>query len=160
MSVCAVASSFAKGFLRVVENNIMVQNTLHPHVWPSDSEDVVRRNIVFLPYRPIRLAGWGKEVDFNLLHHSGMLQPRPAVSLQELSVQDAHSLEGDARFVDLERGHFTVHSDSPAIKLGFREIALYEYGVRSPKLRALARAPNIGRLLRVQPVSTEKVVPL
>jgi hypothetical protein len=149
-----------EGFLRVVENNIMVQNTLHPHVWPVDSEDVVRRNIVFLPYRPIRPAGWGKEVDFNLLHHSGMLQPQPAVSLQRLSGQDAHSLEADAGFLDLERGDFTLHSDSPAIKLGFRKIALYEYGVRSPKLRALARTPDIPRLLQVQPVSTEKVVPL
>jgi hypothetical protein len=45
-----------EGFLRVVENNIMVRNTLHPQVWPSDSEDVVRRNIVFTPYRPIRPA--------------------------------------------------------------------------------------------------------
>ena len=149
-----------EGFLRVVENNIMVQNTLHPHVWPADSEDVVRHNIVFLPYRPIRPEGWGKEVDFNLLHHSGMLKPQPAVSLQKLSGQDAHSLEGDAGFLDSERGHFTVHSDSPAIKLGFREIPLYEYGVRSPKLRALARTPDIRRLLQVQPVSTEKVVPL
>lgn len=149
-----------EGFLRVVENNIMVRNTLHPHVWPADSEDVVRRNIVFVPYRPIRPAGWGKEVDFNLLHHPGMLKPRPAVSLQQLSGQDAHSLEGDARFLDLERGHFTVRSDSPAIKLGFREIPLHEYGVRSPRLRALARTPDIRRLLQVQPVSTEKVVPL
>jgi len=149
-----------EGFLRFVENNIMVHNTLHPHVWPADSEDIVRRNIVFVPYRPIRPAGWGKEVDFNLLHHPGMLKPQPAVSLQQLSGQDGHSLEADARFLDLEQGNFTVRSDSPAIKLGFREIPLHEYGVRSPTLRALARAPDIRRLMQVRPVSTEEVVPL
>jgi hypothetical protein len=149
-----------EGFLRVVENNIMVQNTLHPHVWPADSEDVVRRNIVFVPYRPIRPEAWGKEIDFNLLHHSGMLKPQPAVSLQELSGQDSHSLEADARFLDLEHGHFTVHSESPAFKIGFRNIPRHEYGVRSPRLRAFARTPDIRRLLQVQPVSMEKVVPL
>jgi hypothetical protein len=149
-----------EGFLRVVENNIMVQNTLHPHVWPADSEDVVRRNIVFVPYRPIRPEAWGKEIDFNLLHNSGMLKPQPAASLQKLSGQDAHSLEADACFLDSEHGHFTVHTDSPAIKLGFRNFPMHEYGVLSPRLRALARTPDIFRLLQVQPVSMEKVVPL
>jgi hypothetical protein len=149
-----------EGFLRVVENNIMVQNTLHPHVWPADSEDVVRRNIVFVPYRPIQPEAWGKEIDFNLLHNSGMLKPRPAASLQKLSGQDAHSLEADACFLDSEHGHFTVHPDSPAIKLGFRNFPMHEYGVLSPRLRTLARTPDIPRLLQVQPVSMEKFVPL
>ena len=149
-----------EGFLRVVENNIMLRNTLHPHVWPADSADVVRRNIVFAPYRPVRPAGWGEEIDFNLLHHSGMLKPQPAVGLQQLSGQDSHSLEADARFLDLEHGNFTVQSDSPAIKLGFRNLPLLEFGVRSPKLRALARTPDIRRLLQVQPDSMEQAVPV
>jgi hypothetical protein len=149
-----------EGFLRVVENNIMVRNTLHPHVWPADSADVVRRNIVFVPYRPIRPAGWGKEIDFNLIHHSGMLKPQPAVSLRQLSGQDAHSLEADAYFLDSKHGHFTVRADSPAIKLGFKNFPMHQYGVRSPKLRAIARTPDIPRLLQVQPVSIEKEVPL
>ncbi len=149
-----------EGFLRVVENNIMVRNTLHPHVWPSDSEDVVRRNIVYTPYRPIRPAAWGKEIDFNLLHHSGMLKPQPAVTLQQLSGQDAHSLEADAGFLDSEHGNFTVDAKSPAVELGFRDISMHEYGVRSPRLRALARTPDIPRLLQVQPVSMDKVIPL
>ncbi|HEY2859711.1 MAG TPA: right-handed parallel beta-helix repeat-containing protein [Terracidiphilus sp.] len=149
-----------EGYLRVVENNIMVQNSLHPHVWPSDSEDIVRRNIVFAPYRPIRPEAWGKEVDFNLLHHPGMVKPQPAASLQKLSGQDAHSLEGDAHFLDLEHGNFTMHADSPALKLGFKNIPVREYGVRSPRLRALARTPDIPRLLQVHPVSLEKAVPV
>jgi len=149
-----------EGFLRVVENNIMVRNTLHPHVWPADSADVVRHNIVFVPYRPVRPEGWGKEIDLNLLHHFGMLKPQPAVSLQQLSGQDAHSLEGDASFLGAGRGDFTVRAGSPAIGLGFRNISMDGFGVRSPKLRALARAPDIPRLLQVQPVSMENFVPL
>ncbi len=149
-----------EGFLRVVENNIMVRNSLHPHVWPADSEDVVRRNIVFTPYRPIRPSAWGREIDLNLLHHPGLLQPQPAVSLQQLSGQDAHSLEADACFLDPTHGHFSVGANSSAIKLGFKNFPMHEYGVRSPKLRALARTPNISRLLQVQPVSMEKVIPI
>jgi hypothetical protein len=149
-----------EGFLRVVENNIMVRNTLHPHVWPADSEDIVRRNIVFAPYLPVHPAAWGKEFDFNLLHHSGMVTPQPAASLQQLSGQDAHSLEADAYFLDPEQGQFTVHAGSPALKLGFNNLSMHEYGVRSPRLRALARTPDIPRLLQAKPASLENAVPV
>jgi len=44
-----------EGFYRLAENNIMVNNSFHPHVWYGNSEDVFRRNIVFGPYRP---SGW------------------------------------------------------------------------------------------------------
>ena len=97
---------------------------------------------------------------FNLLHHPGLLRPQPAVSLQMLSSQDAHSLEADARFLNFEQGYFTLHSDSPAIKVGFVNIPRHEYGVRSPRLRALARTPDIRRLLQVHPVSIENAEPV
>jgi hypothetical protein len=82
-----------------------------------------------------------------------MLKPQPAVTLQELSGQDAHSLEADACFLDWEHGNFTLGAKSPAIELGFRNFPMLEYGVRSPKLRALARTPDIPRLLQVQGVA-------
>ena len=42
-----------EGFYRVVENNITVNNSFHPHVWYGNSQDIFRRNIVFgtLPAR-------------------------------------------------------------------------------------------------------------
>ena len=51
----------------------MVNNSVHPHVWYSGSEDVVRHNIVFGPYRPALMKlgvqqPWGKEIDFVFLH--------------------------------------------------------------------------------------------
>ena len=61
-----------EGFYRIVENNITVNNSFHPHVWYGNSQDVFRRNIIFTPYKPIRVKKpWGKEVDFNLLHQPG-----------------------------------------------------------------------------------------
>ena len=35
----------------LVENNIMVDNGFHPHVWYEQSGDVFRRNIVFTPHQ-------------------------------------------------------------------------------------------------------------
>lgn len=49
-----------EGFYRNCENNIMVNNTLHPHVWFKGSRDVIRRNIMFTEYAPIRVPPpWG-----------------------------------------------------------------------------------------------------
>jgi hypothetical protein len=62
-----------EGFYRVVENNIMVNNGFHPHVWFKNSGDVFKRNIVMTEHKDIRLQAWGKEVDFNLFPDSNAL---------------------------------------------------------------------------------------
>ena len=68
-----------EGFYRTVENNIMVNNSFHPHVWFHGSGDVFRRNIVFATFKPIEMKPpWGKECDFNLLHVAGWHSPIPA----------------------------------------------------------------------------------
>ena len=57
-----------EGFRRTVENNIIVGNSFHPHVWYAESGDVFAHNIVGAWYKPIRMPKvWGKQVDFNLL---------------------------------------------------------------------------------------------
>lgn len=52
-----------EGFYRTVENNIMVNNGFHPHVWFKNSDDVFRKNIVMTRHKDIWLSGWGKEID-------------------------------------------------------------------------------------------------
>ncbi len=146
-----------EGFFRVAENNVLVNNTLHVHVWPADSEDIFRRNIVFVPYLPIQPRGWGADFDLNLLHHPGLHPPRPAVQLQQLSGQDQHSIEADALFVAPEHGNFSLQPASPAFALGFENLATNVYGVRSPELRALARIPDIPRLLNTIPATLRVV---
>ena len=68
-----------EGYYRTVENNIIVGNTLHPHVWYHNSGDVFRRNVLRRPYRPARMheKPWGKEMDYNLLHQPNA-EPQPA----------------------------------------------------------------------------------
>jgi hypothetical protein len=132
-----------EGYARVVENNILVNNTFHPHVWYARSGDVFQRNIVFAEYQPVRVdTPWGNEVERNLFHQPG-LPAQPAAKLAEQSGRDEHSLKGDALFVDPSAGDYRVEQDSPAVGLGFTNFAMDQFGVASPKLKAVARTPQL-----------------
>jgi hypothetical protein len=133
-----------EGFQRLVENNIMVNNSFHPHVWYGNSLDVFRRNIVFTPYYPIRVdPPWGQECDLNLLHQPLQHDPGPARSLQQQSGRDLRSRVADARFLDPSAGDYRVADDSPAVALGFVNFAMDQFGVRKPALRAIAKTPPL-----------------
>jgi PDZ domain-containing protein len=80
-------------------------------------------------------------IDFNLLHQPAMPQTSPATALQKLSSQDAHSLQGDALFVDKATGDYRVKSNSRALFLGFVNFNMDDFGVQSPKLKAIAWQP-------------------
>ncbi|MCX7048562.1 MAG: right-handed parallel beta-helix repeat-containing protein, partial [Candidatus Sumerlaeota bacterium] len=126
-----------EGFYRTVENNIIVNNSFHPHVWYQHSGDVFARNIVTTAYRPIGMPQvWGKEVDYNLLPDEDSLRHSQAMKM------DLHSLAGDPLFVDPAHGDYRVKEGSPAIKLGFKNFSMDQFGVTSPRLKALARIPT------------------
>jgi hypothetical protein len=139
-----------EGFYRVVENNIMVNNGFHPHVWYKHSQDVVRRNIMFsdhyLPAGGMPATPWGKEMDYNLVHAEGATEPKPAAQLAEQSKRDEHSIVADAMFVDPANGDFRVAEGSPALKLGFVNFPMDQFGVQKPELKAIARTPEIPKL--------------
>ena len=137
-----------EGFGRVVENNILVDGGFDPHVWYANSRDIFRRNIVWTAYRPAHMPPppWGTEMDFNLVQNPTALKSVPARTLQQQSGRDEHSLEADARFVDPARGDYRVRGDSPALVLGFVNFPMDQFGVQSPKLKALARVPVLPRI--------------
>lgn len=136
-----------EGFGRVVENNVIVGNTFHPHVWYRHSGDIFRRNIVFEDaYRPAIMftdRPWGAELDFNLVHDATAASPRSATGLRKQSGRDAHSMVGNAQFVDPSRGNYNVKRGSPALALGFRKFPMDRFGVTSPRLKAIARKPAL-----------------
>lgn len=135
-----------EGFLRRATNNVIVNNTLHPHVWFANSGDTFMHNLVMTRYRPaqMKVTPWGDTVDRNLF--TSREADRMAFAAEGC---DAHSLAGDARFVDPVRGDFRVQAGSPALKIGFRNFPMDQFGVRSPALRALARQPEIPALRSV-----------
>jgi hypothetical protein len=129
-----------EGYARIATNNVFVNNSLHPHVWYADSGDVFARNIVMGAYRPaiMNAAKWGKQVDFNLFTTTD--SDRTAFADQGC---DANSLVGDPLFVDPAQGDFRVRAGSPALKLGFVNFPMDQFGVRTPRLKALTRTPQI-----------------
>ncbi len=138
-----------EGFYRVVENNIII-NGFHPHVWFKHSEDVVRRNIFwtdhYLPAGGMPATPWGKEMDNNLVYYPGQRDPQPAARLAEQSKRDEHSIIADAMFVNPASGDFRVRAGSPALKLGFVNFPMDQFGVQKPGLKAIARTPEMPRL--------------
>jgi hypothetical protein len=143
-----------EGFYRTVENNVMVNNSFHPHVWFTGSQDIFRHNIVFGPYRPIRVSPpWGSECDDNVRHVPGAAVAGPALVLQKQSGRDGHSIEADALFVSAAAGDYRVREGSPALRVGFRNFPMNEFGVQWPKLKAIARTPELPRPDSAQPAT-------
>lgn len=137
-----------EGFQRVATNNVIVNNSLHPHCWYAASGDVFARNIVMGAYRPaggMPVDKWGAEVDANLFATS-------EADRRKFAAQgcDANSVVADPLFVDPARGDFRVKDGSPALKLGFRNFPMDDFGVRQPELRAVARTPRLPEV-RINP---------
>ncbi|WP_300600305.1 PDZ domain-containing protein [Niabella sp.] len=125
-----------EGFHRIVENNIMVNNSFHPHVWFQNSGDVFRHNIVMKKYFPIQIKYWGLAVDSNLFPDAVALQ------LAQNNGTDAHSRFGNPLFRNAAKGDYTVTSASPALKIGFVNFPMI-FGVQRPILKKIALQPSI-----------------
>jgi hypothetical protein len=134
-----------EGFRRIVENNVMVDNGYHPHVWYDECGDIFRQNIVWTEYRPANMhrPPWGADMDFNLVQDSGKTNSAPATQLQQQSGRDEHSIVADAQFVDPAHGDYRVKDGSPALALGFANFPMDQFGVQKPELKAIARIPQL-----------------
>jgi hypothetical protein len=135
-----------EGYCRKVSNNIAVNNALHPHVWFPNSGDVVTGNIWMGAYKPAVMPPsmkWGEKVDGNFF-----VGPDAARSKYLKNGCDANSLSGDPKFRDPSRGDYSVQEDSPALKLGFKNFPMDQFGVQKPDLKAKARTPEIPALKR------------
>lgn len=126
-----------EGFHRVVYNNIAVNNSLHPHVWYADSHDVITGNIWTTAYRPIRLGGWGKEIDRNIF-----LSETDRDAFRDKGC-DANSIVCNPMFVDPAVGDYRLKPGSPALAFGFKNFPMDRFGVQRPRLKAIARTPKL-----------------
>jgi hypothetical protein len=134
-----------EGYDRQATNNVIVNNSLHPHVWYPNSGDIFKNNIVFKAYRPAVMnrgiaadGKWGKELDYNFFAAT-------ATEMNKFSQNgcDVNSSFGDPLFVDLLKGDFRVKENSPALQSGFVNFSMNEFGVTKPSLKAIAKTPAI-----------------
>ncbi|MFB9052672.1 PDZ domain-containing protein [Formosa undariae] len=126
-----------EGFNRVAENNIMVNNSLHPHVWFANSQDVFKHNIVADAYQDVGLQGWGKELDYNLFPNEITMMK------SQIYDRDLNSTYGDPKFKDPANLDFSVQEDSPALKIGFKNFPMDQFGVQKESFKTLAKTPEI-----------------
>ncbi|MCP4191327.1 MAG: PDZ domain-containing protein [Planctomycetaceae bacterium] len=131
-----------EGYGRMVENNVLVNNTFHPHVWYRSNDTSFRNNIVFAPYAPagMKFDNYGSQIDENFFHQDEA-PVRPAEELQRLSQADLRSKVGDAMFVDPAGCDYRVKQQSPARQLGFVNFEMDRFGVQCEHLRAIVRTP-------------------
>lgn len=132
-----------EGYHRYVSNNIVVNDGLHPHVWPGNNGDVISENIFFGSHRAIAMnrgmeddEKWGKQIDYNLFTSSE--QDRLLYAANQC---DLNSLVGDPAFRDPDSGDYTVGPDSPARELGFVNFDMTRFGVLSPRLKSIVKTP-------------------
>lgn len=137
-----------EGFLRKVENNILINNSLHPHVWFKNSKDVIRRNLFMQPYYPISLNGWGEQLDYNFF------ATQMALENVRKNRTDAHSVTGTFDFTDAARGNYTLVSGSKVFDIGFENIPMDRFGVYSQKLKTIAKMPEFP-LIQIIDVNNE-----
>ena len=126
-----------EGFERIVENNIMVNNSLHPHVWFANSLDVFKHNIIAKSYQDVSLKGWGKDLDYNLFPNEESLLKSQIYS------RDIHSVFGDPKFKDPAKLDFTATSDSLISAIEFNNFPMDEFGVQTLELKRLAKTPEV-----------------
>lgn len=122
-----------EGFFRTVYNNIMINNSFHPHVWFKDSKAIFMHNIVSTAYAPIRITSWGKFIDHNAFRDSTFL------AKAQRNNTDRNSVAGDPMFLDPVNGNYQVADGSPALKCGFVNFEMDRFGVVSPRLKAMSK---------------------
>lgn len=132
-----------EGYKRIVTNNVVMGGYTCNVPYPKPTADVFERNIV--SGQPIYSASnptlWGGTRDYTFVHNPTAKKAVPAVALQKQTLDDAHSLYGNAQFVSPETGDFSVAADSPALEVGFENFPMTGFGVTSPRLKAQAETP-------------------
>ncbi len=146
-----------EGFYRYVHNNITVNNSVHLHVWYENSGDVVENNIIFTEYQPILMEhGFGKSIDFNVLHSKNTKGIKKAPELEKITGMDKGSIKTRCVFKDVKRGDYTLVS--PKI-CGFEDFPR-EFGVRYGPLKRLARTPVLPKINQSQKRDKSNIITL
>ncbi len=130
-----------EGFYRTVENNIMVNNTFHPHVWFKNSHDIFERNIIMKKYAPIQIYDWGNRIDYNLFPDDFALNDA------RNRKTDENSIYGNPDFTNPASGDFSISPNSPALKIGFKNFRTDQFGVQKSTLKKIAKQSEIPTLI-------------
>ncbi len=140
-----------EGFFRTVENNIILNNSFHPHVWFANSHDTFRHNIVTSPYAPIGMNSWGDEVN-----HNFFLKEADLTKARENGT-DKNSMAIEPEFSNAQTGDYTLKSSSIALQSGFKNVSM-NIGVTSAWLKQKAKPAPLPVLANKEMQSKNAIV--
>jgi hypothetical protein len=147
-----------EGYNRVVKNNIIIGSGIHPHCWYPNSNDTIEHNIIMKPYLPAVMernispkGKWGAMIDNNMFLCDAKDLARFAVN-----GCDSNSVFGNPMFINPAEGYYRVKDDSPALKIGFVNFSMDDFGVQKPSLKAIAKAPVLPDALDIPSVAVNK----
>ena len=129
-----------EGFFRKVENNILINSSLHPHLWFPHCRDIVQRNIFMQPYFPLQLNGWGERINHNFFSN------RRALEKVRANGTDQNSMYGPLTFSNPEQGDFSIVQGGEPFRIGFENFPMNRFGVYSPELKAIAETPRFPKV--------------
>lgn len=127
-----------EGFHRTVYNNVMVNNSFHPHVWFRNSHDIFKNNLVMQAHQDIQVAYWGDTIDYNLYIRSSDLRKD-----QEKGIE-RHSMTIAPSFIDPDIGDFNLKNTNNTL---FKPFDMRHFGVINDRLKQLAEKPKIPTLI-------------
>ncbi|QZT36401.1 PDZ domain-containing protein [Halosquirtibacter xylanolyticus] len=139
-----------EGFYRTVRNNITLNNGFHPHVWFSNSHDSIYNNIFMSKHKDIRLQAWGDYVDKNIYTDKSML-----VINKTKGVDNNSGYSDDIRHA-IEKKVFNFDQNL-LLDFNFINFDTQHFGVTDPKLKELAKKPNISIIVRTEQLSNDMV---
>ena len=135
---------------RKVFNNITVSAVpLGWHVWPKDSEDEIYKNIFVisgaLPGKKVPTKNfirgvalptdtkWSTNYDKNLywnVNYPDDFNVTQNVNMEDWNTEgyDLNSISANPNFIDPINGNYQVQENSPALKLGFKNFPMDEFG--------------------------------
>ncbi len=146
---------FREGYNRKAENNIIINNTFHPHVWFSRSKDIFRKNLVFRNYAAIGMPQnglWGDEIDSNIFTDESEL------AKAQVNGRDKNSVFISPDFVDPEHGDYRLRAGSAAFKTGFKNFDMNNFGVVSPKLKRIAPKVEFPKIVALHSQRSNEIV--
>jgi hypothetical protein len=143
---------FREGFFRKAENNIIINNSFHPHVWYKNSGDVFTKNVVTTTYFPVGMPViWTKEIDNNIFLDSLSLKK------SQVDGRDSHSVYSPPVFVDASKGDYRFMENSPAFLTGFKNIAMDNFGVVSEKFKSISQKIPLPKLISFVEVKNNEI---
>ena len=128
-----------EGYYRIVENNILINNTFYRHAQLIENSTVFTRNIVMRPYeRPAGRDTQGQLIDYNIFTDSVSWNVAKGYGTDE------HSIVYKPEFVNPAAGDFRVSDRSENIfKMGFQNFDMDKFGVVSERLKTIAEKPQM-----------------